>query len=497
MGKRCKRDVLITKKLWEFQKKEGANVPEAVKRFEQHFAELCGRIKNNGFPIDIDLLDKKYSKMSAKRSELQTKIRQGFPPRAKIIAEVNPQRTKSGAFAKNTKGFSRLGDTASLVAGPFTLIEWEEFNIGSPKQVVERMDEAGWKPTVKTKSGKSWKVCEENLNTLPDTAPEEAKYIAEFLKLKTKLQLVENWYENYNKETGKVHGSIIHIGAITQRCAHRDPNTANIPGNDDAEWKIRECWGVNHLEDRDRVLLGADATGIQMRVLAHLLAKYTNDRSFMDACLHGDIHVDFTLPILREACPQSPLLLQTEKQIDGSATKWIKQNVTKRYNYAYVLGMGNEKAGILLGVDAALGKVSKEAFTNAFPGMPELNAELARYAQAGWAPAPDGRYFPIQSEFKALSVLLQGIESLVMKMAGLLWQRQVDKLGLDAHIVAFVHDEYQINTHKDCAHQVGKLMVDCIIKAGEMLKLRCPMDGEYVCVNKETGEFTKTWKETH
>lgn len=80
MGKRCKRDVLITKKLWEFQKKEGANVPEAVKRFEQHFAELCGRIKNNGFPIDIDLLDKKYSKMSAKRSELQTKIRQGFPP---------------------------------------------------------------------------------------------------------------------------------------------------------------------------------------------------------------------------------------------------------------------------------------------------------------------------------------------------------------------------------------------------------------------------------
>ncbi len=61
--------------------------------------------------------------------------------------------------------------------------------------------------------------------------------------------------------------------------------------------------------------------------------------------------------------------------------------------------------------------------------------------------------------------------------------------NIDAHFVANVHDEWQIEVKEDMADTVGKLGVECIIQAGELLKLRCPLDGEY--------KVGKNWSETH
>jgi DNA polymerase I-like protein with 3'-5' exonuclease and polymerase domains len=77
-------------------------------------------------------------------------------------------------------------------------------------------------------------------------------------------------------------------------------------------------------------------------------------------------------------------------------------------------------------------------------------------------------------------VALQGIEAVLMKLAMLLWQAETQRLRLDAHFIAFVHDEVQINAHKDCAEKAGELMCACIRKAGEMLRLNTPMDGDYI-----------------
>jgi DNA polymerase-1 len=60
---------------------------------------------------------------------------------------------------------------------------------------------------------------------------------------------------------------------------------------------------------------------------------------------------------------------------------------------------------------------------------------------------------------------------------------------LDAHFVANVHDEWQIEVREDQAEEVGKLGVQSIIEAGEVLKLSCPLDGEH-----KVGE---NWSETH
>ena len=123
---RCIRDVGITYKLYKFQKKEGKNVSKVAINLEQNFATLADKIKARGFPINKDLLDQKYTKIGARKLELEILIRSAFPPRPIPITQVDPQRTKDGHFAKNTKGFSALGETSSLVQGPFTLINWQD-----------------------------------------------------------------------------------------------------------------------------------------------------------------------------------------------------------------------------------------------------------------------------------------------------------------------------------------------------------------------------------
>jgi DNA polymerase I-like protein with 3'-5' exonuclease and polymerase domains len=366
------------------------------------------------------------------------------------------------------------------VWGDFTLIEWEEFNPDSSKQVRERMDEFGWKPEEMTKPSKTFpdgqpKVSEANLNTLPDTAPGEAKFITEYLKLSTRIELMENWIANYNPATKSVHGRIIHIGAITHRCAHRDPNTANIPGND--EWNIRECWGLP--SDSEYRLVGVDAKGIQLRILAHL----TNSEEFKQVVLHGDPHTEFTAPIVAKFFPELVAWTTEEEKHE------VKQKKTKRFIYAWLLGAGFKKVGVIFGTSKENGKVISEGFVNEFPGLAELKEYLADCAAKGWFPAPDGRYAPIKSEHYALSVALQCIEATLMKLAMILWKREVDRLQLEARYAAFVHDEVQIIAHHSAAEQAGQIMIASIIKAGQMLKLRCPMDGDM--------NIGYNWSQTH
>ena len=61
--------------------------------------------------------------------------------------------------------------------------------------------------------------------------------------------------------------------------------------------------------------------------------------------------------------------------------------------------------------------------------------------------------------------------------------------NLDANVVANVHDEWQVEVHKDHAEAAGDLGVQAIITAGIQLELNCPLDGEYKIGNN--------WSETH
>jgi len=80
-----------------------------------------------------------------------------------------------------------------------------------------------------------------------------------------------------------VHGFVNPNGTITGRMTHREPNLAQVPSSSSPYGKdCRACWIV----PRGYNLVGIDASGLELRMLAH----YMNDKEFTDEILHGDIH---------------------------------------------------------------------------------------------------------------------------------------------------------------------------------------------------------------
>ena len=133
------------------------------------------------------------------------------------------------------------------------------------------------------------------------------------------------------------------------------------------------------------------------------------------------------------------------------------------------------------------GKRLRKHFVDNLPSFKALKNRVARACKKGYLKGLDGRKIFIRSEHSALNSLLQGAGAIVMKKALVIL---ADKLkDKDAHFVANVHDEWQIEVKEDIADLVGQLGVEAIREAGEALELKCPLDGEYNVGNN--------WAETH
>lgn len=105
----------------------------------------------------------------------------------------------------------------------------------------------------------------------------------------------------------------------------------------------------------------------------------------------------------------------------------------------------------------------------------------------------DGRRVDVRSQHAALNTLLQSAGAIIMKQAMVEFHRIARERGLvhGEHFrqVLWVHDEFQCEALPEHVDAVGQSMVDGIRKAGEVLNIRCPLDGEY-----DVGD---NWSETH
>ena len=358
--------------------------------------------------------------------------------------------------------------------------------------------------------------------------------------------------EDYDFD-GRVHGKVNPIGAGTHRCSHYDDNMANIarvvtksipvetftkvadpstlskfePVNDDFiflhlnkgkqevdvavrgllgnyGWDSRDCWTVS--DKRTQVLVGADAAGIQLRALAH----YMRDPDYTKALLEGDIH--------------------TVHQIAAGIET---RNKAKTFIYAWLLGAGDEKIGTIVGVKSEeieelityaknikkwgktlleiiisglrekrrkadkltvctiiKGYKTKEQFLNRTPALKHLRkVEIPKAAKQGYLVGLDGRKLWIPNEHLAMSLYLQGFEAVIMKKAMVLFNEKLKANNVPYKQVAMVHDEFQVETHKDYGDFVGQTIVESIKIAGELLNSSCPLDGEY--------KIGTSWAETH
>jgi DNA polymerase-1 len=484
MEDRCVRDVEICERLyhrlvgWSSYKASARSI-----QLEQRFQLVVNDLHNNGFSFDRAAAEHLLEVALQELGELDAKIAAAFPPRTKLLKEIHPKITKYGTLNKSDFRWVVGGDLGDYTGDPFSRFTWVAFNPSSHKQVIEVLNKAGWKPIDKTQTHieaernrdkeklellkhTGWKINETNLQTLPRTAPAPARTLARRILLEARRRTLTEWLGLVHDD-GRIHGKYYGIGSWTHRMAHQQPNTANIPTTDKLYGKeMRSLWRAAD----DKVLVGVDAEGIQLRIFAH----YIDDKEFTDALVRG-----------KKSTQTDPHSLN--QKILGRVCK--SRQDAKRFIYAYLLGAGLKKLAEVLGAETSETQEALDHLLDRYTGLAKLKrTSIPADARRGYFVGLDGREVRIPGETPSerrhlvMSGYLQNGEAVIMKKACVMW---ADKYKL----VNFVHDEWIVECHEQDARRIGRELSESISTAGRELNLRCPLAGEY-----KTG---KTWASTH
>lgn len=464
-------------------------------RLEHDIAYVCMDMNKNGFYFDIHKAKELHSSILSSLSDLDLEIQKAFPPRSTLVREVHPKATKHGTIHRGDFRWVADGDlTPFSVDAPFSLIEFNPFNPGSPKQIVERLNEAGWRPFEKTKGHilaeregneerlehfrvYGWSVSEANLLTLPRTAPKASQSLVQRLLLDSRRSTLEEWFKAFSEADGRIHGTFNSIGAWTHRMSHAAPNMANIPAEPSLyAHEMRSLWCV----PKGKLLVGVDAEGIQLRVLAH----YINDPVFTNSVISG-----------RKEDGTDPHTLNMKAL--GPVCK--TRGDAKTFIYAFLLGAGTAKVAQILGCSTREAKEAVSQFIEAYPGLKDLkDNKIPRDADRGYFVGFDGRLVMCDSAHHMLAGYLQNGESVIMKRANILWRRKLEEEGISYKQVNFVHDEWQTEVDDDMevAIKVAKIQADSLRQVGVDLKLNCPLAGSFIN-SHELPAIGNSWAETH
>ena len=452
----CVRDVeLNTKVLQELRKESKGFSPQSI-NIEQGVAYIMKQQEQDGFAFDMQSALSLLAELREKKQQLEDQVHSTFKPKWVDTKEVTPYIKKDGNLSKRgltDEEYQRCLDTNNF--NPFMRQTLQEFNLGSRKQIGEYLIDFGWKPDRFTPTGQPI-VDEKTLSEI--THIHEAKLIADFLLLQKRIAQVDSWVESV-QDDGRVHGFVIPNGTITGRMTHRKPNMAQVPSVSSPYGKeCRACWTV----DEGNVLLGVDASGLEIRMLAH----YMDDKDFIQEILDGDIHT-----------------------ANQKAAKLKSRNQAKTFIYALMYGAGDEKLGKVVGGNSKDGKRAREHFFDNKPSFKSLRDRVQRAATKKYLKGLDGRKLYIRNNHAALNTLLQGAGSIVMKKGLSLLANRLELSMTPFKFVANIHDEWQIEVTECRANKVGSLAVESIIDAGKHFNLRCPLDGEY--------KIGRNWSETH
>ena len=315
----------------------------------------------------------------------------------------------------------------------------------------------GWIPSLMTsKSNKP--IIDEPV--LKDVGKDIALDFLRILELTKALGMISEGVNAWQKlcTKSRIHH---HCSVATQtfRCAHRNPNLAQVPSDE----RFRQLFKATP----GKVMVGADLSGIELRMLAHYLARFDQGR-YSRILLTGDIHA-------------------TNAEAIG-----VTRRQVKTISYAFLYGAGNLKLGYtydkqLSEVEARKkGKEIRKAYIAAIPGLKELLEAVHKASERGYVRGLDNRRILVDSRHKSLNYLLQGSAAILAKRWMVLANEHLPK---SANQVAFVHDELQFEAESHEVDDLKFLLELKAVQAGEYYNMRCPVAAE--------SQSGTTWADVH
>ena len=393
--------------------------PEALLNYAGERADLARQLSNRLEPLLVtDSLDRVYRELEM--------------PLVPVLVDVERAgiRIDGPALAAQSQHIEQ--ELARISARIYELAG-EAFNINSPKQLGEILFEKLQLPTLKkTRGTRSASTAVEVLEELA-LAHELPRLILEWRGLaKLKSTYIDALPQLVNPETGRVHTCFNQAVAATGRLSSSDPNLQNIPIRTELGREIRRAF----VADPGHVLISADYSQIELRVLAHL----AGDESLIDAFRSGeDIHDRTALKVFG---PNSGL------------DRYELRRRAKIINYALLYG----KTAFTLARDIGVTQQAAQEFIDAyFAGFPRVRAfiddTLQRSRETGvvktmfgrrrLVPELNSRNGQIRSAAERVTVNMpiQGTAADILKKAMIDLHAALPAQGLTARMILTVHDE--------------------------------------------------------
>ncbi|RZG69723.1 MULTISPECIES: DNA polymerase I [Acinetobacter] len=354
---------------------------------------------------------------------------------------------------------SEFAKTIQDLENQITELAGQPFNVSSPKQVGEILfDKLGLKGGKKTSTGQystSESVLEKIEHPITDL-------ILEYRGLsKLKSTYTDGLLKQANNETHRVHTSYHQALTATGRLSSTDPNLQNIPVREDIGRQIRKAF----IAPKGRVLLAADYSQIELRLMAH----FSQDEALVDAFNHGqDVH------------------RRTAAEVLGIALEDVTGNQrrqAKAVNFGLLYGMSEFGLTRQLGFSREESRSYIGKYFQRYPGVLEYMERTRQVArEQGFVETILGRrlYTPDimasnkmikqGAERAAINAPLQGSAADIIKMAMIEVEKMLPK-G-QAKMLLQVHDELVFEADEDIADDLAVKLADVM---QSVLKISVPL----------------------
>jgi DNA polymerase-1 len=386
-------------------------------------------------------------------------------PLLSVLADMEHTGFKvdKGMLEELGKEFSQQIDSLTECIYDFA---GESFNINSTKQLgVILFEKLGLPVIKKTKTGYSTDV--EVLEALYDKHPMIEKLLEYRQLLKIKSTYIDGMINVINPNTGKIHSKLNQAATATGRLSSTEPNLQNIPIKTENGRKIRKVF-VSSSEDY--VLVDADYSQIELRVLAHI----SGDEKFIDAFIKNeDIHTRTASEVFNVPLDEVTSLMRSR---------------AKAVNFGIVYGISDYGLSRDLKITKKEAKVYIESYFARYPKVKQYMDDIVAQAkEQGFITTllNRRRYVPeilsrnaIQrgiGERIAMNTPIQGSAADVIKIAMIKVYDELKQRKLKSRLILQVHDELLVEAHRSEIEEVKQ-----IVKRNmqEAMDLKVPLTAE-------------------